>query len=151
MHTRNSLIEHVGGYPTPAERLIIESASIKSVRLFLLTEKLLTDGTSGCDQSDEKTIAWLNSLRLDLMALGLGRRIKDVSPSLKDILDGASSFDAERDGAEPPEPGQKPAKKYRSPAREAQAKAQSARAKRWWAQKAAETERKAITHEASPP
>jgi len=124
IHTRKSLTEHVGGYPTPAERLIIESAAIKSVRLFLLSEKLLTDGVIGCDQQDEKTIAWLNSLRLDLMALGLGRRIKDVSPSLAEII---TSTQEQRRSTTPDFPI--PPRGGASPARKAMAAAQSARMK----------------------
>ena len=79
------LIEHVGGHPTAAELLIIKSASIKACRLALLTERLLTSGELATSAEDH-ALAWLNSMRLDLSALGLQRRLRDVSPSLSDIL-----------------------------------------------------------------
>jgi hypothetical protein len=93
--TRIDLADHVGGNPTAAERLIIESAAVKATRLFLLSEKLLAGGDIS-SESDHHALAWLNSLRLDLSALGLERRIKDVSPSISDILrDHAASKPAE--------------------------------------------------------
>lgn len=75
------------------EALIIQSAALKSVELFLLSEKLLDGGEIG-ENSDHNALAWLNSLCLDLTALGLASRIKDVTPSLADL---AASLD--RDGA----------------------------------------------------
>ena len=37
--------------------------------------------------TDHHALAWLNSMRLDLMALGLERRARDVTPtSLADII-----------------------------------------------------------------
>jgi hypothetical protein len=81
------LVEHLGGNPTTAERLIIQSAALKATRLSLLTEKLLDKGDLS-EGSDHHALAWLNSLRLDLAALGLERRAKDVTPDLKDYIAG---------------------------------------------------------------
>jgi hypothetical protein len=83
--TRLDLADHVGGAPTAAERLIIESAAVKATRLYLLSEKLLNGGDIS-SESDHHALAWLNSLRLDLSALGLEKRIKDVTPTLATIL-----------------------------------------------------------------
>ena len=77
------LSAHVGGSPSAAERLIIQSAAVKAVRVYLLSEKLLS-GASVDD--DNNTLAWLNSMRQDLTALGLDSRLKDVTPSLTDYL-----------------------------------------------------------------
>ena len=79
------LTSHVGGLPSPAEALIIQSAALKATRLYLLSEKLLSGGELG-DDGDHHALAWLNSMRQDLTALGLARRIKDVSPSLADLI-----------------------------------------------------------------
>lgn len=84
--TRADLAHHVGGDPSAAERLIIESAAVKATRLFLLSEKLLGGGDIS-DGSDNHALAWLNSLRLDLAALGLERRVRDVTPSLQDLIE----------------------------------------------------------------
>lgn len=79
------LVDHVGGHPSAAEMLLIRSASIKATRLSLLSEKLLS-GEDLSAHADDHSLAWLNSLRLDLSALGLARRVKDVSPSLSDLM-----------------------------------------------------------------
>jgi hypothetical protein len=83
--TRLDLTEQVGGDPSPAEALIIQSAALKAARLFLLSEKLI-GGDDLAEGSDHHALAWLNSMRLDLMALGLGRRIRDITPDLSTIL-----------------------------------------------------------------
>jgi hypothetical protein len=66
------LIKHLGDASAP-QRLLIQAAALKSVRLMLLTDQLL-DGTPPSDGSDHHALAWLNSLRLDLQALGLERK-----------------------------------------------------------------------------
>jgi hypothetical protein len=74
------------GDPTPAQGLLIQSAGLKATRLALLSEQLLA-GTPPCEGSDHHALAWLNSLRLDLMALGLERRerqILDLNCYIKD-------------------------------------------------------------------
>ena len=88
--TISDLTAHVGGLPSPAEALIIQSAAVKATRLFLLSEKLLAGGDIG---NDGQALAWLNSMRQDLTALGLAARIKDVTPSLADIAASINSED----------------------------------------------------------
>jgi hypothetical protein len=90
--TISDLTRHVGGLPSPAEALIIQSAALKATRLFLLSEKLLAGGDIG---NDGQALAWLNSMRQDLTALGLAARIRDVTPSLADIAKSINSEDAE--------------------------------------------------------
>jgi hypothetical protein len=68
------LMNHLGDATAP-QRLIVQSAAIKAVRLSLLTENLLA-GDPPSDGSDHHALAWLNSMRLDLQALGLERREK---------------------------------------------------------------------------
>jgi hypothetical protein len=74
------------GDATAAQRLLIQSAGLKATRLSLLSQQLL-DGTPPSEGSDHHALAWLNSLRLDLMALGLERReraILNLDSYLKD-------------------------------------------------------------------
>lgn len=66
------LIAHVGDASAP-QRLLVQCAALKAVRLMLLTDQLL-DGTPPSEGSDHHALAWLNSLRLDLQALGLERK-----------------------------------------------------------------------------
>ena len=79
------------GDPTTAQGLLIQSAALKATRLALLSEQLL-DGTPPSEGSDHHALAWLNSLRFDLMALGLERRerqILDLNGYLKQAADTA--------------------------------------------------------------
>jgi hypothetical protein len=66
------LTNHLGDATAP-QRLLIQSAALKSTRLALLSDQLL-DGTPPSEGSDHHALAWLNSLRLDLQALGLERK-----------------------------------------------------------------------------
>lgn len=68
------LLAHIGDDVTAPQKLIIQSAGLKAVRLALLSDKLLTDENGLAEGGDHHALAWLNSLRLDLVALGLERR-----------------------------------------------------------------------------
>ena len=70
------LASDLGGDPTTAERLLIQSAAVKATRLSLLADQLLDGVEIQTDQ--HHVLAWSNSLRLDLIALGLERRAKTV-------------------------------------------------------------------------
>lgn len=79
------------GDPTTAQALLIQSAALKATRLSLLSEQLL-NGKPPSEGSDHHALAWLNSLRLDLVALGLERRerqILDLNGYLKEVADTA--------------------------------------------------------------
>jgi hypothetical protein len=66
------LIAHIGDATAP-QRLLVQAATVKATRLALLTDQLL-NGTPPSEGSDHHALAWLNSLRLDLQALGLERK-----------------------------------------------------------------------------
>jgi hypothetical protein len=66
------LMHHVGD-PTAPQRLLIQAAALKATRLALLADQLL-DGSPPSEGSDHHALAWLNSLRLDLQAIGLERK-----------------------------------------------------------------------------
>jgi hypothetical protein len=82
---RADLTAQLGGDPSPAEALIIQSAAVKATRLFLMSEQILS-GVNFSEGSDVHALAYLNSMRQDLTALGLKRVARDVSPKLEDIL-----------------------------------------------------------------
>ena len=71
------LLAHIGDDVTAPQRLIVQSAALKATRLALLSDQLLT-GEPPSEGSDHHALAWLNSLRLDLMALGLERRERQI-------------------------------------------------------------------------
>lgn len=79
------LVQQLGGAPSTAQRLIIQSAALKATRLSLLAEKLL-DGDDISEGSDHHALAWLNSMRLDLVALGLEAKAKDITPDLRTYM-----------------------------------------------------------------
>ena len=68
---RAALIEHVGGNPNPAEALIIEQAAVKVARLQLGSERVLENPV---DSDFGHWLSWSESLRRDLIALGLESR-----------------------------------------------------------------------------
>ena len=72
------LVAHIGGDPSAAERLLIQAVAVKATRLSLMAEQLLA-GEGSAEGSDGNALAWFNSMRLDLQALGLQRRPRDVS------------------------------------------------------------------------
>src|SRR5580693_5053289 len=65
----SELVEHLGDATAP-QRLLIQSAALKATRMMLLTDQLLA-GVPLAEGSDHHALAWLNSMRLDLQAIGL--------------------------------------------------------------------------------
>jgi hypothetical protein len=68
---RRQLSEHVGGSPSIPQRVLIEQAAIKAARIGLLVDKILTSADPDVDLATRCYLAWSNSLRRDLEALGL--------------------------------------------------------------------------------
>jgi hypothetical protein len=64
------LARHVGGDPTPAQRVLIREASVKNAKLSMLVDQIL-EGGADPDLATRSYLAWSNSLRRDLEALGL--------------------------------------------------------------------------------
>ncbi len=73
---RNLLISAIGGDPTPQESILIDRVVFKMLRCTLYEMATLQGQTGG--GSDHIYLAWANSLRLDLQALGLVRKTKQV-------------------------------------------------------------------------
>ena len=70
------LTSDLGGDPTMGERLLIQAVAVKAARLHMLSDDLLSGDEPGGD--GHHCLAWLNSLRLDIVALGLKRRARDI-------------------------------------------------------------------------
>ncbi len=81
---QQELTEHVGGQPNAAQQLLIRLASIKSLRLALMSDFVLTE-RSISERDDRQFLAWANSLRRDLDTLGLSRQASS-SPRLAELL-----------------------------------------------------------------
>jgi hypothetical protein len=71
----DDLLDHLGD-PTAPQRIIVQGAAFKALRVALFADKMLNDSSSLSETSDHNLLACSNSLRLDLQALGLERREK---------------------------------------------------------------------------
>ena len=86
MHeTRESLLDHVGPDPSVPQQIIVHQAVIKLTRLILIEGHILSH--EGMEQGDRhQWVAWSNSLRRDLEALGMERR-QEEAPDLHQYLE----------------------------------------------------------------
>jgi hypothetical protein len=72
------LVSALGGDPTPQERILIDRVVYKLARLTLFEAATFT-GEGRTESTDKVYLAWANSMRLDLQALGFKRRQKEVA------------------------------------------------------------------------
>jgi hypothetical protein len=72
-HAENSIISALGGREniTPQQRIIINRAAYKAARCRLFEAAAIAE--DGTTHADHYYLAWTNSLRTDLLALGLNR------------------------------------------------------------------------------
>ena len=80
-----ALVQHVGGTPTPAQAVLIREASLKNAKVVMLADKILEGAEFDLDLASRCYLAWSNSLRHDLAALGLSQPEKQVA-NLSDFL-----------------------------------------------------------------
>lgn len=67
---RDALVKHVGGRPTAAQMILIERASMLALHISQMDAKALAAGGFS-EWQGRQYLAWCNSLRLALEALGL--------------------------------------------------------------------------------
>ena len=85
---RGALTSAMGGQPSPQQSMLIDRISFKMLRCALYEMATLAgDTTAG---TDHIYLAWANSLRLDLQALGMHRKSKQVL-DLTSYLDAAAT------------------------------------------------------------
>jgi hypothetical protein len=92
---RAELIRHVGGRPTIAQKILIDRITHKTIKAHLYEMGVLQEDQG----SKPHYLALVNSLRLDLQALGLkgsGEKILDLNEYLKN----KSALNAEKGDAE---------------------------------------------------
>ncbi len=105
-HVQGELTSALGGDLSPQDGLLVDRVANLAVRIALLeVESLqaLADNPEVRPPNDERLLAWINTLRLCLCALGLERRAKPVE-SLQDYL---KKRDAESKAQSTPEDTQK--------------------------------------------
>jgi hypothetical protein len=91
-HIQSELVSALGGPETvtPQERILIDRVSYKMARCVLFEADSLSKG--GTTSSDAYYLTWSNSIRQDLLALGLRRRPKAVQ-DLRSYLEEVSQND----------------------------------------------------------
>lgn len=70
---RDALSLHLGSDLTPPQQLLVSAAAIKALRLELMVQRILAPDALDAQQ-DGKFLAWANSLRRDLEAIGIARK-----------------------------------------------------------------------------
>jgi hypothetical protein len=95
------LLDHLGD-PTAPQRIIVQNASFKALRVALFADRMMNDENALSEKSDHNLLAWSNSLRLDLQALGLEKREK-ATINLASYLARGRADDGETDATAPAE------------------------------------------------
>jgi hypothetical protein len=86
---REQLTRHLGGQLTAPQQLIISAASIKALRLEMMLKTILSEEAIASGNQDGQYLAWSNSLRRDLEAIGITRppqlpRLGDYLKAMED-------------------------------------------------------------------
>jgi hypothetical protein len=87
------LIAHCGGNPSVAKRVLIENVALLETRVHLVSERILTGEELPAGEG-EKLISWMNAILSHMRALGLEATLKDVTPSLAEIVAEAAKHEA---------------------------------------------------------
>lgn len=87
------MLDHLGD-PTPPQRILINGAAFKTLRIALFADRMLNEPGALSENSDHNLLAWSNSLRLDLVALGLERRERQVLDLASYLARGRTPTDA---------------------------------------------------------
>jgi hypothetical protein len=83
---REDLTDHVGGKPNAAQKMMIERATILSLRVAMLDQKIV-DGAILTTMDNNQYLAWSNSLTRTLRELGL-QPAAAPQPTLQEVLAG---------------------------------------------------------------
>ena len=94
----DDLLDHVGD-ATAAQKILIRGAAFKALRVTLFADRMLNDPAALGESSDHNLLAWSNSLRHDLQALGLEKRERPTLDLARYLTQGREV--AAGDAAEP--------------------------------------------------
>jgi hypothetical protein len=73
------LTQALGGEPSPQQVLLIQRASTKALRCALVENKILRLRGEIPESLSQDYLRWARELRADLVALGLDRKLKNIS------------------------------------------------------------------------
>jgi hypothetical protein len=96
---REQLTRHLGGQLTAPQQLIVSAASIKALRLEMMLKTILSEEAIASGNQDGQYLAWSNSLRRDLEAIGIVRppqlpRLSDYLKAIENTSAAAPEEDA---------------------------------------------------------
>jgi hypothetical protein len=99
---REQLTRHLGGQLNAPQQLIISAASIKALRLEMMLKTILSEEAIASGNQDGQYLAWSNSLRRDLEAIGIARppqlpRLGDYLKAIEDTPAATADDVANRD------------------------------------------------------
>jgi hypothetical protein len=86
---KEELIKYVGGAPSIVESILIDRAVHKTIKAHIYETNFFSNEDQG---SKEHYLALVNSLRLDLQALGLSKKTGSL-PALTDYLEGKKGIE----------------------------------------------------------
>ena len=72
---KREMVKHVGGEPSIAQAILIERVVHKAIKAYIYETNFFSNPNQG---SKDHYLALVNSLRLDLTALGLEKRVKKI-------------------------------------------------------------------------
>ncbi len=90
--TKADLTAHVGGKPNATQRALIDRAAMLTLHLARMDQRAMETGEFS-DHVSRQYLAWSNSLRLIMVALGL-EAAKAARQSLRAYLDGRTDATA---------------------------------------------------------
>jgi hypothetical protein len=94
IQVRADLTEHVGGNPTPTQKLLIERIAMTLLRIELMDRDALADKTGTLTDAQAKNyLAWSNTVSRMLRHLGLARPSSGAGDIAFDYLTGLDSID----------------------------------------------------------
>lgn len=82
---RDQLTEHVGGRPSPVQKLLIERIAMTMLRIELMDAEALKRGRPIRVRQSRDYLAWTNSIRLMLQHLGFEGRTPKPSTSFTEF------------------------------------------------------------------
>ncbi len=94
---RDALALHLGTDLSAPQQLLVSAAAIKALRLELMVQRILAPDALDAQQ-DGKFLAWANSLRRDLEAIGIARKPPRV-PTLAEHLARRAAERGQQDNA----------------------------------------------------
>jgi hypothetical protein len=81
-----ALTEHLGGDLTPPQQMLVQTTAVIWLRLSLMAPQMLAEGEL-IERNSHVFLAWANSLRRNLVELGISAQEAEQIPHLRDYIE----------------------------------------------------------------